>query len=315
MRRHLKNTFIPHEGNNHLPHLLSRVGLSVLLVVLIGAFGFSVLRGLVLNQRSEFTAAVLPAVLVALANEDRADNGLHELTTNPVLEEAARLKAEHMAAHGYFAHVSPDGLDPWYWFYRAGYEFSEAGENLAVNFTDSDDVERAWMDSPGHRANILSDRFTEIGIATAHGTYKGRKTVFVVQMFGNPATTHIATAPVDIFVPQEDPSTTLIKEETFARVEGARTESTPTPSAITPARVEGASVSFWDSAAARPRATVSWIFVGASLLVSLVLLSMVFMQVHHKHSRSIVYAILLLVIIVLLSYLNTVLLSGNLVIV
>ncbi|HSE35616.1 MAG TPA: CAP domain-containing protein, partial [Candidatus Paceibacterota bacterium] len=69
----------------------------------------------------------------------------------------------------------------------AGYRFKYAGENLAVNFDDSVAVDRAWMASPSHRANLMSDRYTEIGIAMATGTYKGRQTVFIVQLFGTPA--------------------------------------------------------------------------------------------------------------------------------
>jgi hypothetical protein len=112
---------------------------------------------------------------------------LLSLKVNPVLERAAQLKADDMAAKGYFAHNSPEGLTPWHWFKAAGYNFVYAGENLAVRFYDSVDVVRAWMDSPGHRANILNSHFTEIGIGIAEGTFEGRPTVFVVQMFGSPA--------------------------------------------------------------------------------------------------------------------------------
>lgn len=325
MRRHLKNTLIPHEGNNHCPTLIRGGGIVALLFILALAFGFSVFQGLVVNRGPEFTASVLPAVLVELTNDDRADEGLGTLTVNPLLEEAARLKAEHMAEHGYFAHKSPDGLDPWYWFYRAGYDFTEAGENLAVNFTDSHDAQRAWMDSPGHRANILNGTFTEIGIAAVPGEYKGKKTVFVVQMFGRPRTVAATVSgPVDVVaVAQPQPSTeTLVKEDVSARVEGVSVaEAAPVAQAAvedepqSSENVEGASVSFFDSASAQPRATVSWVYIVVSLLVAFVLLCMVFMQVHHKHSRSMLYGVILLVIITLLSYLNALLLSADLIIV
>lgn len=338
MRRHLKNTFIPHEGNGHQPHLLRVGGVLVLTGILLLAFGFSLSRGLFFNQGSNFTASVLPAVLVTLANEDRAAEGLNQLTTNPVLEDAARMKAEHMAENGYFAHVSPDGLDPWYWFYRAGYQFVDAGENLAVNFSDSDDVNQAWLDSPGHRANIMNGKFTEIGIAAAKGMYKGKKTIFVVQLFGTPMAKTVAVAPTTppptILTPEEivstpvaqaaapvvsaplpepepKPVTTLIKEETSARVEGDAVAAEPV---VKNPNVEGVAVTVWDSAAARPRATVSWVYLIVSLLVSFVLLCMVFMQVHHQHRRSILYGVALLALICVLSYLNWLLLSADLVI-
>jgi hypothetical protein len=68
-----------------------------------------------------------------------------------------------------------------------GYKFLYAGENLAVNFTESRDVDQAWMDSPTHRANLLNVNFREIGMAVMEGAYKGNDTIFVVQMFGTPA--------------------------------------------------------------------------------------------------------------------------------
>ncbi len=346
MRRHLKNTFIPHEGNNHRPHLLRAGGVLVLTGILLLAFGFSLSRGLFFNQGSRFTASVLPAVLVALTNDDRSSAGLNQLTTNPVLEDAARMKAEHMAENEYFAHVSPDGLDPWYWFYRAGYQFVDAGENLAVNFSDSNDVNQAWLDSPGHRANIMNGKFTEIGIAAVSGTYKGKKTVYVVQLFGTPMAQAPVAAPITVApvetpsipvaesagtvasaalpepeptfaeasVDRPEPVTTLIKEENTARVEGDVVAAEPLAPEVINENVEGAAVSAWDSAAARPRATVSWVYLIVSLLVSFVLLCMVFMQVHHTHRRSILYGVALLALICVLSYLNWLLLSADLVI-
>jgi uncharacterized protein YkwD len=132
-------------------------------------------------------AAVVTSRLVSLTNDDRSDSGLGALTVNPQLTAAAQAKANDMAAKGYFAHVSPDGRTSWTWFRDAGYSFSYAGENLAVDFTDSGDVNKAWLNSPTHRANIMNGHFTEIGIATAEGEFEGHKTTFVVQMFGTPA--------------------------------------------------------------------------------------------------------------------------------
>lgn len=167
-------------------HLFSVAGLSLFTVFIIGSFLMAsvYLRGLIETNQ---LAAVITASLVDLANEDRKEDALGTLKVNSVLQAAAQAKANDMAAKGYFAHVSPDGRDSWSWFKAAGYSFSYAGENLAVNFSDSEDVEKAWMDSPTHRANILNGKFTEIGIATAEGEYKGKKTTFVVQMFGRPS--------------------------------------------------------------------------------------------------------------------------------
>jgi hypothetical protein len=193
MRKQLKNYLIPHEGNDHKPNMLCGMSVTVLALIAVVVFAFSAFHGAALLKNSDFLAAILPGVLVDLANEDREDNDLVPLTPNPILEEAAQRKAEHMAEEGYFAHESPDGVTPWDWFIEVGYQFTHAGENLAVNFVDSEDVEEAWMNSPGHRANILNGSFTEVGIATAKGEFEGRDTIFVVQMFGRPA---LAQAPV-----------------------------------------------------------------------------------------------------------------------
>lgn len=334
MKRHLKNWLLPHDGNDHRPHLLRTPAAVFLCLIIILAFGFSVFRGLVVNRSARFTAAVLPAVMINLTNEDRSDEGLSELVINPVLTEAARMKAEHMAEHEYFAHVSPDGLDPWYWFYRAGYVFTDAGENLAVNFSDSEDVVRAWMDSPGHRANILNEKFTEIGIAAVRGKYKGKNTIFIVQMFGRPAkvalaptptptpgtpaapraTPSVAGASVETVAPvvtvavASDPPTKLIKETLTARVEGAIEPAPPAGTVAEP-------LSPFASMGARPRAVVSWIYLVIGLLISFVILLMIYKQVHVHHSRSVLYGCALLALITLLSYFNYLLLSSDLIIV
>ncbi|MBI5004417.1 hypothetical protein HZC00_04990 [Candidatus Kaiserbacteria bacterium] len=169
--------------------------LTVVIVLMFAASGAAPRYAMRFPQ----VAAVVSAVIVDLTNGDRTTNDLSILKVNPVLVAAAQTKADDMAAKGYFAHTSPDGTDPWHWFAEAGYQFDYAGENLAIDFSDSADVERAWMNSPTHRENILNTQFTEIGIATAVGMYQGRMTTFVVQEFGTPKGTsrkHVATAIV-----------------------------------------------------------------------------------------------------------------------
>jgi hypothetical protein len=143
--------------------------------------------------------AVLPAVVVDLTNSER--NTLNEvpLRRNATLDAAAQAKAEHMAQNQYFAHYSPDGVSPWYWFDKAGYVYAFAGENLAIHFKDSGAVVDAWMKSPAHRANIANGNYTEIGVGTAKGVYEGFDTVYVVQLFGTPAA---RPAPVPVPAPQ-----------------------------------------------------------------------------------------------------------------
>lgn len=194
--KHLTKYFIPGKHNQYKPHFFRLA--PVLVTASTIAFLFFIalsLNTLVIRSGSSQLGAVVSSVLVDLTNTDRTVNKLQGLTVSPVLQQAAQLKANDMAAKGYFAHNSPEGLTPWHWFEEAGYNFSFAGENLAVYFSDSAELEHAWMNSPLHRANILNSYFTEIGIATAKGTYQGRETVYVVQEFGRPSR-RVASAAV-----------------------------------------------------------------------------------------------------------------------
>ena len=186
MKEFFKKSFIPSAQNNYKPHFWRAASLLSLFFIVILIFFGSTLQYFVLTK-TDFLAAVFPRVLVDLANSDRSQYDMDSLSVNPILEKAAALKVADMTKKGYFAHKSPEGITPWYWFKVAGYDFAYAGENLAINFSDSVDVDRAWMNSPSHRANILNGNFTEIGIATAEGMYEGRPTIFVVEMFGQPA--------------------------------------------------------------------------------------------------------------------------------
>ncbi len=148
-----------------------------------------ILTGLILVLFLSFTpqtakAAVSTGAVLSLTNSARAQNGLAPLASNSQLVQAAALKAQDMLAKDYFAHTSPQGLNSWHWFKQAGYNYKTAGENLAIDFSDSNAVFSAWMASPSHRANILDPDFTEIGIAIVSGEFSGSATTMVVQMFG-----------------------------------------------------------------------------------------------------------------------------------
>lgn len=144
---------------------------------------------------ASYQAAVYPSVLEVYANSARAEEGLPGLVENDLLNLAAKTKAEDMAFREYFAHTSPDGAEPWDFIRTAGYQYRAAGENLAVNFDDSYALHTAWMNSPGHRENIVRPEFTEIGIGTARGRYKDKPAFFVAVMFGAPAD-GVVQAPV-----------------------------------------------------------------------------------------------------------------------
>jgi hypothetical protein len=132
-----------------------------------------------------FLAAVLPALVVDYTNVDRTSQQKFPLQINPILAQAAQLKAEDMASRSYFSHEGPKGEAPWTWFDKVGYKYVYAGENLALDFYDSSEVNQAWMNSPKHRDNILDKNFTDIGVGMASGKFEDRDSVFIVQFFGS----------------------------------------------------------------------------------------------------------------------------------
>ena len=189
MKKWFKKYFVPHEENGHKPHALLRENLRyiVAIVLILELLLFVAPAVLIQTGSSGFLASVLPAVLSSLTNQNRIDNNVAPLTENPLLDQAATLKAQDMAAKGYFSHVSPvDGKTPWYWFDLVGYQYDAAGENLAINFSDSQAVDTAWMNSPTHRANILKGEYTQFGTGIASGTYEGHQTIFIAQDFARP---------------------------------------------------------------------------------------------------------------------------------
>ena len=133
--------------------------MSMMLVLIVISFTMANLHALLWINSTWLTSAVLPSVIVDLTNSERKSTALNSLSRNATLDAAAQMKAEDMAQNGYFAHYSPEGVSPWYWIQQAGYAYEEAGENLAVHFTDSDEVVKAWMESIGHRENILNKNY------------------------------------------------------------------------------------------------------------------------------------------------------------
>jgi|GEM_PF-1301501 len=139
-----------------------------------------------LLESPESVASVSAAEVFSLTNDERSDEGVATLQRNSLLDQAAQMKAQDMAAKGYYAHVSPEGLTPMHWVEVAGYKYLIIGENLVVNRKDAEQVVDAFMGSPGHRANILRKDFTEIGVGVANGVFKGKDATFAVQIFAAP---------------------------------------------------------------------------------------------------------------------------------
>lgn len=131
-----------------------------------------------------YAANISPSEVIRLTNEKRAQNGLPALSENPILSRAALAKGTDMFNKNYWAHVGPDGTTPWSFFTSFGYSYKYAGENLARDFTNPSSAVDAWMASSTHRANILSTKYKEIGVAVLDGNLGGADTTLIVQFFG-----------------------------------------------------------------------------------------------------------------------------------
>lgn len=163
-----------------MKHFLARkLILGTVFGLLLAGFG---------TQKVQATNLSVNEVIV-LTNKERTVRGLKALTVNEQLQIMAEVKAKDILAQQYFDHVSPEGRSMVNLAKDAGYSYTLIGENLALgNFGNSVALVRGWMNSPGHRANILQTKFTEIGVATVTGTYKGKIVWVGVQEFGRPRT-------------------------------------------------------------------------------------------------------------------------------
>lgn len=125
--------------------------------------------------------------VITETNRARAANGIGYLTENIVLNAVAEAKANDLFEKQYFEHISPSGIDAADLADAGQYEYIAIGENLALgNYKDDAALVTAWMESPGHRENILNQRFQEIGVAVKKGTFEGRNTWVGVQIFAKP---------------------------------------------------------------------------------------------------------------------------------
>lgn len=113
----------------------------------------------------------------------RANNGLAPLKENWELSRVARFKSNDMITKNYFSHTSPTYGSPFKMMTSFGLKYSYAGENIAMGQRTPKEVVQAWMNSPGHRSNILNKNFTEIGVGVSKDT---NGTPYWTQMFIRP---------------------------------------------------------------------------------------------------------------------------------
>jgi uncharacterized protein YkwD len=127
--------------------------------------------------------------VVALTNAERANAGCGPVTMNNTLAIVAQAHAVDMAENDFFDHNSLNGDSPFDRMQAAGYHFSAAGENIAAGYASPASVMAGWMNSDGHRANILNCSFTEIGVGyykLANDTGDFNYVHYWVQDFGRP---------------------------------------------------------------------------------------------------------------------------------
>lgn len=135
----------------------------------------------------DFFSSVLSSEnIVAMTNDVRVAQGGRKLLVSKELTEAAKAKAEDMFEKQYFSHVSSDGLTPWDFLREQKYAYLYAGENLAMRYDSAEKVIESWISSIEHRENIMSKRYTHIGVAAVRGVYQGESTVMIVEFFARP---------------------------------------------------------------------------------------------------------------------------------
>lgn len=266
VQKALKHFFIPHLGNDYKPHFFrEHVVLSILIgVILLLLISFTTS---IIIRTTAVGSSVVSSVLIDLTNQNRKTYGLSPLVYNQQLANAAKMKGEDMVEKNYFSHFAPDGTSPWHWFNKAGYKFLFAGENLAINFRSSKEVERAWMNSPKHRENILDSRYEDIGIATTPGVINSKKVLFVVQLFGKPEPTDIP----DSLLPKRTPP----------------------------------DIQFYEKLIFNTSYYVSTLYVILMIILVIALSLMIFIEIRKQHIYHILYGALLMVVVLICLGINS----------
>lgn len=141
-----------------------------------------------IKAKKEYPQTVLTQEgIIKATNIQREKYGLEPLKESLKLDASSAIKVEDMFKNQYFDHYSPSGQGVGDLAKIVNYDFILIGENLAMgNFKDDENLVNAWMESPGHRENILNQKYQEIGVAVKKGIFEGKETWIAVQHFGLP---------------------------------------------------------------------------------------------------------------------------------
>jgi len=185
----LAHFFFPRVSNHHKAKILHPS--SLLVVSLLFVTMQLVLHATPISHFSHsqpsvlgYAAQISTNEVIRLTNEKRAAAGLPPVAFNQLLTDAAKEKGQYMIDHDFWAHVAPDGTEPWFFFQKHGYKYRYAGENLARDFSSAGAAIDGWMASPSHRDNMLSPKYKDIGVAVVEGDLAGSDATIVVQLFG-----------------------------------------------------------------------------------------------------------------------------------
>jgi uncharacterized protein YkwD len=138
-------------------------------------------------QQDDSEAVLTRTGVIQQTNAQRTKYNLPPLKENQELDHSAQLKVDDMFKNQYFAHESPSGIGVTDLAEETDYDFLAIGENLALgNFKNDEVLVQAWMDSPGHRENILNSNYQEIGVSVKKSIFEGKTTWLAVQHFGLP---------------------------------------------------------------------------------------------------------------------------------
>ena len=131
--------------------------------------------------------------VLALMNAYRAEANLPPLYFNAKLQHAAESRMRDMEDGGWWSHESPEGTSPFVWLTAADYKYANAAENLAAGFETARLLVKSWMESPGHRGNIMGVQYADCGIAIIDGrTDRAAEGKSVVVLFGRPLVQYVS---------------------------------------------------------------------------------------------------------------------------
>lgn len=204
---HRRSHHTAHKKEKRTKHFLKVYAPYIPLLIIVGC-------GLVLSMQNDirpiggevksYATNTSDDGLLEETNKRRATEHLQPLKYNATLDQAAQNKAVDMKTKNYWAHNTPEGQEPWVFIEQANYHYRKAAENLAFGFDNSNSTLNGWMNSPGHRANIMDPDLTEVGFGIINiPDYQGHgPETLVVAMYGQPSVAGDQTAPAPTPTPQ-----------------------------------------------------------------------------------------------------------------